>query len=75
MLEADSIPDVPGFIIPEVSRHHNHGDSLLDYHMPEVLKGDLLWSNRGNELLFYVIKLDWRGIDIIYRGLSCYIKF
>ena len=84
MLEADPIANVPGFIFPvrpvlvtllprsllEVSQHHNNRDSLLDDHLPEVLKGNWLWSNGGNEILFNVIKLDWGGIDVIDRRLS-----
>ena len=78
MLETDPTPDVPVLVLPvwpvlvtlhprpllEVSQHHNHRDSLLDDHLPEVLKGDWLWSDGGDELLLYVFKSDRGGIDV-----------
>ena len=84
MLNADPIPDVPDFIFPvrpvlvtlllssllQISQHHNHRDSLLDDHLPEVLKGDWLRGNGGNELLLDVIKLNRGGIDIFDWGCS-----
>ena len=84
MFEADAAPNLLDLIVPvrpvlvtllppsllEVSQHHDHRDSLLNDHLPEVLKGDWLRGNGGNELLLDVIKLDWGGIDIIDRGLS-----
>ena len=78
MFEADSAPNLNFFIVPvwpvlvtlplaallEVSQHHDHGDSLLNDHLPEVLKGDWLWSDGGDELLFNIFKSDGGGIDI-----------
>ena len=83
MLEADPAPDVPGLLpvwpvlvtlhprpLLEVSQHHDHGDSLLDDHLPEVLKGDWLWGDGGNELLLDVVKFDRGGIDVIDGWVS-----
>ena len=78
MFEADPSPNVPGFVFPvwpvlvtlplpallEVSQHHDHGDSLLDDHLPEILEGDWLWSDGCEELLLNVCKADRRGIDV-----------
>ena len=50
MLEADTAPNLPGLVIPvrpvlvtllphpllDVSKHHNHRDSLLNDYLPEV---------------------------------------
>ena len=84
MFEADPSPNVPGLVLPvrpvlvtllppallEVSQHHDHGDSLLDDHLPEVLKGDWLWSDGGDELLLDVFKSNWGGIDVGDRWVS-----
>ena len=84
MLEADPTPDLYFLIVPvrpvlvtlplpallEVSQHHDHGDSLLDDHLPEVLKGVWLWCNGGNELLLDLSKSDWGGIDVSDRRVS-----
>ena len=84
MLEADTAPDVPGLVLPvwpvlvtlhprpllEVSQHHDHGDSPLDDHLPEVLERDWFWGDGGDELLLDVVKFDWGGIDIGDGGLS-----
>ena len=78
MFEADPAPNLHLFIVPvrpvlvtfplaallEVSQHHDHGDSLLNDHLPEVLKGDWLWGDGGNELLLDIFKSDWGGIDV-----------
>ena len=78
MLEADRTPYLQLLVVPvwpvlvtlpppallEVSQHHDHGDSLLDDHLPEVLEGDRLGGNGGDELLLDVRELDWGGIDI-----------
>ena len=59
MLEADPAPDLHLLVVPvwpvlvtlplaallEVSQHHDHGDSLLNDHLPEVLEGDWPWSD------------------------------
>ena len=72
MFDADAAPDLSDLIVPvgpvlvallpptllEVSQHHDHGDSPLDDHLPEVLEGDWLRGNGGDELLLDVIKLD-----------------
>ena len=72
MLKADPAPDDPGLFLPvrpvlvtlhprpllEVSQHHDHRDSIFHYHLPEVLEGDWLRGNGGDELLLDVIKLD-----------------
>ena len=79
MLETDPTPDVPGLVLPvwpvlvtlhprpllEVSQHHDHGDSLLNDHLPEVLEGERLWGDGGYELLLDIVKFDRRGIDVI----------
>ena len=78
MFDADAAPDLLGLVVPvwpvlvtlhprpllEVSQHHDHRDSLLDDHLPEVLEGDWLWSDGGDELLLYVCKSNWGGIDV-----------
>ena len=78
MLEADTATNVLGLVLPvwpvlvtlhprpllEVSQHHDHGDSLLDDHLPEILEGDWLWSDGCEELLLNVCKADRRGIDV-----------
>ena len=78
MLEADTATNVLGLVLPvwpvlvtlhprpllEVSQHHDHGDSLLNDHLPEVLEGDWPWSDWGDEVLLDVFKTDRRGIHI-----------
>ena len=78
MFDADAAPDLSDLIVPvwpvlvtlllpallEVSQHHDHGDSPLDDHLPEVLEGDWLGGDGGDELLLDVRELDWGGIDI-----------
>ena len=84
MHEADTAPNLRWLVFPvrpvlvtlllssllEVSQHHDHGDSLLDDHLPEVLKGDWLGGDGGNKLLLDVCELDWGGIDIGDRRVS-----
>ena len=84
MLEADPAPDVSGLVLPvwpvlvtldprsllEVSQHHDHGDFLLDDHLPEVLKRCRLRSDGGDEILLDVPEFDWGGIDVVNGGLS-----
>ena len=84
MLEADTTPDLHYLVIPvrpilvtlllssllQVGQHHNHGDSLIDDHLPKVLKGYWLRSNGGDEILLDVIKLDWGGVDIFDWGFT-----
>ena len=84
MLEADRTPYLQLLVVPvwpvlvtlpppallEVSQHHDHGDSLLDDHLPEVLKGDRLWSDGGYELLLDVCKSDQGGIQVGNRRIS-----
>ena len=85
MFDADATPDLPDLIVPvwpvlvtllppsllEVSQHHDHGDSPLDDHLPEVLERDRLRGNGGDELLLDIYELDWGGIDIGDGWVSC----
>ena len=84
MFEADPAPNLHFLIVPvwpvlvtlplpallEVSQHHDHGDSLLDDHLPEILEGVWLWSDGGDELLLDPRKVDLGGIDVGDRRVS-----
>ena len=84
MFDADAAPNLLDLIVPvwpvlvtllppsllEVCQHHNHRDSPLDDHLPEVLEGDWFGGDGGNELLLDICKLDWGGIDIGDRRVS-----
>ena len=79
MLEADTAPDLLLLVVPvrpvvvtfpltallEVSQHHDHRDSILYDHLPEILEGERLWGDGGYELLLDIVKFDRRGIDVI----------
>ena len=84
MFETDPSPDLHLLIVPvrpvlvtlplpsllEVSQHHDHGYFLLYDHLPEVLKGDRLWSDGGDEFLLDVCKSDQGGIQVGNRRIS-----